>query len=348
MSSVDVKEVKAFKPEPMAIAAGLILAAVFIWTYTFTGKESVNTLRYLWIQWFSPDYQHGFFVLPFCAFLLWSRREMMTEIPARGSWWGLAFFGLWAGMRLFGVYYNYAWFQHASIIPGVAAITLFVGGWQAFAWAWPSIVFMAFMIPLPGMATDFLSQPLQRIGSFCSAYLIQTFGIPAMRSGVVIQLRDMPLNVAEACSGIRMLMLFFALCVGGAFLMKKNPWWERLLIVASAIPIAVAANVVRLTLIALFSEMVSKWPSLLDLSLWHTLKLNEIALPNWPADVTKTWVHNLPGLLMMPVGMVLLLLEWTLLSRLFIEEPADRTASIRGTTRGLLPMAPAPRGSKRP
>jgi exosortase len=339
MSSVVEKEAKTFKPEPMAIVAGLILAAVFVWTYTFAAKESSNTLRYLWSQWFTPDYQHGFFVLPFCAFLLWNRREMMTSIPARGSWWGLAFFGIWAGMRLFGVYENYAWFHHASLIPGVAAITLFVGGWQALAWAWPSIVFMAFMIPLPGMATDFLSQPLQRIGSMCSAYIIQTLGIPAMRSGVVIQLGDLPLNVAEACSGIRMLMLFFALCVGGAFLMKKSPLWERIVIVVSAIPIAVAANVIRLTLIAVFSQLVSSKP---------TFWLSAAQAAEWPKNLTTTWPHDVPGLLMMPVGMALLLLEWTLLSRLFIEEPADRTAAIRGTTRGLLSMAPAPRGSKQP
>ncbi len=217
MSSVDAKESKAYKPEPIVILAGLVLACAFLWTYTFAGKEGTGSLRYLWNAWFTPDYQHGFFVLPFCLFLLWYRRDMMTGIPARGSWWGLAFFALWAGVRLYGVYFNYSWFQHASIIPGVAAITLFVGGWGALLWAWPAIMFMVFMIPLPGMATDFLSQPLQRVGSYFTVFLIQTLGIPAMRSEVTINLRNMPLNVAETCSGIRMLMLFFALCVGARF-----------------------------------------------------------------------------------------------------------------------------------
>jgi exosortase len=308
----------------------------------------MSSLRYLWGAWFTDDYQHGLFVLPFCAYLLWSRRDMMTEIPAQGSWWGLAFFALWAGMRIFGVFFNLAWFQHGSIVPGVAAIVLFVGGWQAILWAWPAIVFMVFMIPLPGMATDFLSQPLQSVGSRCSVFIIQTLGIPAMRNGNEIHLSKMTqsLNVAEACSGIRMLMLFFALCVGGAFLMKKSPWWERLLIVVSAIPIAVVANITRLTLIAVFSEAVSNWPSLLNL--FPLRLLNDIASPVWPHDVTKTWAHNLPGYLMMPIGMLLLVIEWTLFSKLFIEEPADRAVAVRGTTRGLLPMAVPPREVKRP
>jgi exosortase len=341
MSSVEVKELKAYKPDPLVILAGLVLAAAFVWTYTFISKESTSSLIYIWREWWTPDYQHGFFVLPFCLFLLWYRRGMMAEIPVQGSWWGLALFALWAGVRLYAVYFNYSWLQHASLIPGVAAITLFVGGWRAMLWAWPAIVFMVFMIPLPGAATDLLSQPLQKIGSVVTVFAIQTLGVPSMRMENAIQLSGMPkpLNVAEACSGIRMLMLFFALCAGGAFLMTKKPWWERLLIVVSAIPIAVIANVSRLTMIALFSELVAKWPNQL---------LSAKLAVNWPNNVTETWAHDLPGLLMMPVGMLLLWLEWMLFSKLMIESPEDRAVALRGTTRGLLPMAAPPRESKRP
>jgi exosortase len=297
------------------------LVAIFAWTFLYS-------FQYIYRLWLTPDYQHGFFVPIFCLFLLWQRRAMMTEIPAKGSWWGLAFFALWATVRLYGTYFNYTWLQHASLIPGVAAIVLFVGGWRAMHWAWPSILFMAFMIPLPGTLTDFLSQPLQKVGSILSVFAIQTLGIPAMRADTVIQLRDMPLNVAEACSGIRMLMLFFALCVGAAFLMTKKPLWERLLIVASAIPIAIVANVVRLTLTAIFAEIVSKWPHLL---------LSAEAAKVWPAKFTETWAHDLPGLFMMPVGLLLLWIEWALLSKLFIEESADRAVAIRASHPGAHP-----------
>ena len=365
MSSEEVKEPKSPAFEPIVIGCGLLLAAAFVWTYTFADKESLSSLNYLWYAWWSPDYQYGFFVLPFCAFLLWSRRGMMTEIPARGSWWGLALFAVWAAVRLGGAFSHYPWLQHASIIPGVAAITLFVGGWRALLWAWPAILFMGFMIPLPGFLTDFLSQPLQKIGSVCTVFVIQTLGIPATRLDNQIQLSDMPnaLNVAEVCSGIRMLMLFFALCVGAAFIMKNRepsdglqdsigsipvvgPFfallianWERWLMVVSAIPIAVVANVVRLTLIALFSELVSQYPTYL---------LSAKAAENWPSNVTETWAHDVPGLLMMPVGMILLWIEWLLLSKLFLDEPTDRAVAVRGTTRTLLPMAAAPQAGKRP
>jgi exosortase/archaeosortase family protein len=147
-----------------------------------------------------------------------------------------------------------------------------------------------------------------------------------------------PLNVAEACSGIRMLMLFFALCVGASFLLTKKALWERIVIVISAIPIAVVANVLRLTLIAIFTKMILTWPNYL---------LSEKLLADWPNNVTETWAHDVPGLMMMPIGLILLWIEWILISKLFVEEPAERAASIR-RTQGLLPMANPARKGKQP
>jgi exosortase len=344
MASVEVNESSKPKADPFTVIAGLALAVVVVGGYVLDG-----TAGRLWFIWrHDESYTYGFFVLPFCLYLLWYRRDMMKKIPAQGSWWGLAFFALWVGIRVYGVYFNYAWLPYASIVPCAAGITLFVGGWPALLWAWPALVFMAFMIPLPGAATALLSQPLQKIGSVCTVFTIQTLGIPSMRTENQIILSSLPepLNVAEVCSGLRMLMLSFTLCVGGAFLMTKKAWWERLLIVVSAIPIAIVANISRLTLTAIFCQMVTKWPGLADA--FPLRLMNEKSDLVWPHDVTSYWVHNLPGLLMMPIGMILLLIEWTLFTKLFLEEPADRTMSVRGTTRGLLPMAASPQQGKRP
>ena len=180
---------------------------------------------------------------------------MLPSVPQKGSWWGLAFFGIWAFVLWSGVYFNYTWFEPFSIVPCLAAITLFIGGWQVFLWAWPALVFLFFIVPLPGLLSSFLSDPLQSIGTHVSVFVIQTLGIPAIAEGNQIILRDTPpLGVEEACSGIKMLMLFFTLCVGAAFIMRK-PIWERILIVVSAPPIAVISNVFRITLTAILFEM---------------------------------------------------------------------------------------------
>ena len=99
-----------------------------------------------------------------------------------------------------------------------------------------------------------------------------------------------------------MMMLFFAICVGAAFLMQK-PLWERLLIVASALPIAVIANVFRIVMTGVIYEVVGRWFSAVDV------------------DQVEHIIHDWAGFLMMPVGLALLLAETWLLSKLLVAPP---------------------------
>ncbi len=230
----------------------------------------------------------------------------------------MALFVIWALIRWTGVYFNYNWLEYFSIVPCLAAITLFIGGWRIFLWAWPALVFLFFIVPLPGLLSDFLSDPLQRIGTHVSVFVIQTLGIPAQASGNQIILRDTaPLGVEEACSGIKMLMLFFTLCVGAAFIMRK-PVWERVLVVISAPPIAILSNVFRITLTAILFEMAHQWPSVMS------------------KEIAEKVFHDFAGLLMMPLALLILWGEMVLISKLMIQPVTDRTIMVRETSRGLL------------
>lgn len=291
----DVKEeLKRLLPNTKAQVAWLALAVVFVWFYW----SSLHSLLRAWTQ--SEDYQHGFVVPFFAVALLWIRRDMAPQLGGAGSWWGLPLLGLWALMRWTAAYFNYGSLPELSILPFFAGITLFVGGWQGLLWAWPSILFLFFMIPLPGAVQGVASEQLQALATRLSTYIIQTFGIAAVSQGNVIQLTERPLEVARACSGLRMMMLFFALCIGAAFVTQR-PLWEKWVMIASAAPIAVAANVARIVLTAVVYEMATHWPSLIDL------------------DTASVWIHDWAGYLMMPIGLLLLLVEMTLLSKLMIE-----------------------------
>jgi len=158
--------------------------------------------------------------------------------------------------------------------------------------------------------------------------MIQTMGIPSVAQGNQIILRDPPpLSVEEACSGIKMLMLFFTLCVGAAFLMRK-PIWERILIVLSAIPIAVVSNVFRITLTAILSEMASQWPTLIS------------------KEAARDAFHSFAGLLMMPIALLILWAEITLIEKLMVQPVSDRTLVVKGSTGGLLGMGSKPKDHK--
>jgi exosortase len=196
-----------------------------------------------------------------------------------------------------------------SMLPFFAGVAIVVGGWQGLRWAWPAVLFLFFMIPLPGAVQGVASQQLQAVATRLSVFVIQTLGIPAVAQGNVIQLTEQPLEVARACSGLRMMMLFFAICIGAAFI-SHRPLWERLIMIASAAPIAVMSNVARIVLTAVLYEIAGRWPSVINL------------------ETASETIHNWAGYLMMPFGLLLLLVEMSLLSKLLIAPTSDRSLAV--------------------
>ena len=299
------EDLQQLVPGPWVLLAWCALAGCFVWFYW----SSFSMFQRVWMQ---DDYQHGPFVPLFSLFLLWHRREMILSRPTRGSWWGLAFMALWAVMRWLAVYFNFGSLPEMSMIPFFAGLALFVGGWSALRWSWPSIVFLAFMLPLPADVQGLIGLKLQGIAARTSVYIIQTLGIPAVAEGHMIQVSGAtePLDVAQACSGLRMMMMFFAMCIAASFLIQK-PLWEKLLIIVSAAPIAVLGNVARIVVTAVCCEILRNYPSLGD------------------ADQAMHVIHDWAGYLIeMPVGLLLLWIELTLLSKLLMPPMSERPLAV--------------------
>jgi exosortase len=231
------------------------------------------------------------------------------------TWWAMGFFAVWALMRLISACLVMERTDEWSILLFAAGVAMFFGGWRALRWSWPSIVFLYFMTPLPGAVQGRLGPFLQGIATWASVYAIQTLGIPSARGGAdgnVIQLPAAQLKVAEACSGLRMLMLFFAICVGAAFLLRC-PLWKKVVIVISAIPIAIFSNVTRIAVTAILYEMARRWPTHIS-------------------EETANWVfHNGAGWLMMPYALLLLLVLWKLLAILVVEQVSGGPLVLSGS-----------------
>ncbi len=267
-----------------------VLAAVIIWAYA----GPIWGLAVRW--WKEADYGHGFFVPVFSAILLllrWKDWENRSFRLTASSWvMGLAFLALAWLCRYVSHAYYIRLLEPASIVPALAGVALIIGGWNGLGWSWPAIAFLVFMIPLPGAIADALRHPLQRISTLASTYILQVVGIPAISRGNIIVLTHGELGVVEACSGLRMMVLFFAVCVGAAFVVRR-PLLDRVLMVLSAPVIAVAANVFRISVTGVLHELTT--PELADFVF-----------------------HDLAGWLMAPVALALLwaLLWW--LDRAFV------------------------------
>jgi exosortase len=266
-----------------------------LWAYWPTLGEIVRRWGH------DPQYSHGYFVLLFAVYLLWQRRQLAAA--GTPSWWGAAF--LLAATLLrggAGLFYN-DWLDAVSLLPLLAAAGLLVGGWPMLRWSWPAICFLIFMIPLPYRLEHALTDPLQRIATLTATYTLQTLGFPTFAEGNVIQVNQARIGVVEACSGLGMFLLFFALATGVAIVSRRS-FLDKVLIVASAVPIAVLANVIRIT----------------------TTAFAYVVVGSRGADLV---FHDLAGWLMMPLALGMLWVELWLLQRLLIEQPARSLAPIR-------------------
>jgi exosortase len=296
IAATGAAEAMTIEPAGSAGAYGLMAAAGFLAVAAIVSYgASLAGLVERW--WSDPDYLHGFLVPVVAGFLLWQRRELIAGQRLAGSWWGLVLVGLSAAMRWASAYYYYELLDPASLIPCLAGLVLFVGGWRALRWAGPSIAFLVFMIPLPGFVATMMGYPLQRVATISSTYMVQLVGVSAVADGTVISLGDSQIGVAEACSGLRNMMLFLAVGSAVALTIKRPPL-EKLIILLSAAPIAVIANVVRITVTAVL----------------HSMSRHELA---------DTTYHDLAAWFMMPLAVLLLWGELAILRRIFVAAPAS-------------------------
>src|SRR5262249_28968354 len=141
----------------------------------------------------------------------------------------LAFVGMSLVLRFIGGKYFFTFMDGWSIVPWSAGVVAAIGGWPLLRWCLPSLGFLIFMVPLPFRIEGELSAPLQRIATKLSTTALQTLGQPAFDEGNVILLGEERLEVAQACSGLRLFMSVIALTYAYVTIIRR-PWWEKVLL----------------------------------------------------------------------------------------------------------------------
>ncbi|MFM8379223.1 MAG: exosortase/archaeosortase family protein [Planctomycetia bacterium] len=251
-------------------------------------------------SWSNPQYSHGWIVPLFSAALLFWWRKPVEPVALSARIAGVLLLAVSFGLRLAAARYRIVTIDMYTFVPALAGVFLLVGGWSMFRWAWAPIGFLIFMYPLPDEATRYLLGPLQTLATIVSTYALQTLGFDAFREGNQIIVGEMHLGVVDACSGLRMLTIFVALSVALVMLGERQ-WWENLVILASAIPIALIVNSIRITVTGLLYQVAS-------------------------SEVAEMVFHDLAGWVMMPMALGMLFLLQQILTHLFVTEDAVVTA----------------------
>ncbi len=235
---------------PRLAAVGGLLGAAFLWSYWPTLCGLVNMWNHV------QDYSHGYLVAPLAVFFLWARRDRMPA-PATGlAWPGLVLVAISVAMRFAGAWYYLEFLDGWSILPWVAGVIwLFLG--RAFVWwSLPSVAFLLFMVRIPFSAELALSLPLQTVATRMSCWVLQMLGQPALAEGHTIFLGEHTLEVEQACSGLRIFIGIGALAFAYVVIVRRT-WWEKALLLASVVPIALIANATRVVVTGLLFQYVS-------------------------------------------------------------------------------------------
>jgi exosortase len=234
-------------------------------------------------QWSSdPNFSHGFIVPLFSAFVVWTQRQKLTALPVNPSGWGLLLIVGSLAMVIVGSLGAELFIARISLILLLAGMVIFLLGWQHFRVLLFPWLFLFFMVPIPAIIFAQLTLPLQTLAAKLATAALQTVGIPVLREGNVIALPAMPLEVAEACSGIRSLLSLGTLAIIYGYFLEER-LIPRILIALAAIPIAVLANGFRI-----FGTGV--------------------LVQYWDADKALGFFHEFSGWLVFVVSMFLLFL----------------------------------------
>jgi exosortase B len=224
----------------IAVLAGL--AALYLPTY-------LDLARGLWRD---DAYAHGPIVLAVFAWLAWRRRAALLDSAARPAPFAAALL-LAAGLALYllGRTQSLTVFEVASHIPVIAGAVLMLRGPRGLrALAFP-ILFLCFMVPLPGFILDALTAPLKSFVSMTVELLLAALGYPVERAGVVLDVGGIQMLVADACSGLNSIYSLFALGLLYSQVSGRASGTRTALIVAAIAPIAVAANILRVLFLVL-------------------------------------------------------------------------------------------------
>ncbi len=220
------------------------LLVLFIPTY----KSLAFTL------WSSEEYAHGPIILAIVAWLIWlGRSKLRDDGQKKNTFAGgvLLLFGLI--LYVIGRSQEIYLFEVGSQIPLLLGVMLLAFGASVTKHFWFPLLFLVFLIPLPGFIVDTLTGSLKQQVSILAENILYWFNFPVARSGVVLSIGPYQLLVADACSGLNSMFSLSALGMFYAYFVKRSGWLHNTILLASIIPIAFFANVLRVIILVLIT-----------------------------------------------------------------------------------------------
>ena len=204
--------------------------------------------------WQSEEHGHGALILAVMAWLFWGLRGPIAAVPARPRpLAGWLVFALGLAIYVVGEVFQISILEFGSQPFVVAGILLLLKGSAATRVAWFALFYFIFMIPLPGIIVDAITGPLKSWISAIVVEILYWVGYPISRNGVVLTIGQYQMLVADACSGLHSMYSLSALGTLFMYLMGRRSVAHNAIMLAAILPVAFAANIVRVIILVLLT-----------------------------------------------------------------------------------------------
>ena len=245
----------------------------------------------LYDSWMSDSDNSHCLMVPFIvAYLIYMQKHNFSTVTHGSSVWGFVI--LFGAMILYLVSYagDINFIARFCFVASISGAVLICFGTQFYRLIAFPLLFLFFMVPLPDSVVLRVSFPLQLLASKISHMVIQAVSIPVLREGNMLYFAEAQLEVAEACSGIRSLVAYIMLSTLFTYLMINARIWLRMVVILSAVPLALFVNILRVTGTGILAHFFG-------------------------SQVAQGFLHDFSGIVVFAFGFILLSLECRLLAR---------------------------------
>jgi exosortase B len=241
--TAQMAQARAVLPEWWPVLAGLAILFVPTFYDLFTGA------------WISEEQGHGPIIFGLALWLIWKKwpAALAATTPPRSSWLGWPILATGLALHLLGRSQHILMFEIGSIIVVMAAVLLVKRGARALAVLWFPFFFMLFMVPLPSEFVAAVTLPMKMAVSWATEHLLFAAGYPISRTGVILQIGQYQLLVADACAGLQTLLTLEALGLFYLNFMRHPSAFRNVGLALFIIPISFSANVIRVVTLTLIT-----------------------------------------------------------------------------------------------
>jgi exosortase len=244
------------------------------------------------------------------AGLVYLRWDEIKVLKIKGAWQGLAILVIGVTGQVLFAATSTTHMMNLSMLVVLFGVALWVLGWDYLRILWLPISYLVFAINPPGELYQRVTEPMQRIAATLASKILMIFNVPSEPRGTTLEVmwnnEPKMIEVADACSGMRMLIAFVALAAVLAY-SSHRPNWQRIFLTLCAIPVAILCNSMRVAIIA--------------------------ALVAGDSRAESPWAHGAAhayvGLAMIiPAALMQLAIAW-MLDRIFVDDSDETPAGVK-------------------